>query len=352
MIVNLGASDMNSMKHYSTIVLFATSIGCSGGASTPDASIAVDALVADASVPDASPLPVFDCANLPTAPTSVRLLDGARGYHGLAITPAGDMLGTESGGSLVRANYSGESSAFIPNTGIGEQMDWQGDGSLAMASDDGLVRITLSGEVSNIAPNVYAYGVVVGPDKMIYVTDDSAALVRINPANGATETLLEGVDFGQGPGLEQARHSLAFSRDGRRIFIGLITYEGAGEVHYVDLDADMNVVGEEKVFATGVGETGQGGWHDAVGVDACGNLYIPDYFSSNIYRVSQSGEVSVFWSPPQQEHYAHGLVWGTGEHGWRRDALYVPQPYNNHSVTELVIGIPSKDYPGEVLNRP
>ncbi len=345
------------MKHRPPTIssfLFVTSLACSGGAgsSTPDAGITADAPVADASSADAAPLPAFDCANLPTAPTSVRSLDGARGYHGLAITPTGDMLGTESGGSLVRANYSGESSVFVPSTGIGEQMDWLDDGSLAMASDDGLVSITLSGEVSNIARNVYAYGVVVGPDEMLYVTDDAAALVRINPATGATETLLEGADFEQGPGLEQARHSLAFGLDGRRIYIGMITYQGTGEVHYVDLDADMNVVGEEKVFATGVGETGGGGWHDAVGVDACGNLYIPDYVSSNIYRVSKAGEVSLFWNPPQQEHYAHGLVWGTGEHGWRRDALYVPQPYNNHTVTELVIGIPSKDYQGEVLNQP
>ncbi len=40
----------------------------------------------------------------------------------------------------------------------------------------------------------------------------------------------------------------------------------------------------------------------------------------------------------------------TGSGGWRSDALYVPQPYNGESVTEVVVGVPGRDYDGPVIN--
>ena len=38
--------------------------------------------------------------------------------------------------------------------------------------------------------------------------------------------------------------------------------------------------------------------------------------------------------------YGHGVVWGRGLGGWRPDAIYMPQPYNDAKVREVVIGVP------------
>ena len=54
----------------------------------------------------------------------------------------------------------------------------------------------------------------------------------------------------------------------------------------------------------------------------------------------------------RQAFYGHGVVWGTGVGGFREDALYLPLPYNNNLVTELIIGVPSKNWNGTVVNAP
>ena len=38
--------------------------------------------------------------------------------------------------------------------------------------------------------------------------------------------------------------------------------------------------------------------------------------------------------------YGHGTEWGNGVGGWREDAIYIPLPYNDAKVRELVIGVP------------
>ncbi len=113
----------------------------------------------------------------------------------------------------------------------------------------------------------------------------------------------------------------------------------------------MNPIGDLQVFTTGA-SAGGSNWHDAIAVDACGYVYVTDYNSRNLYRVSAGGDAILFWDPADQGHYAHGLVWGTGEHGWKGDALYFPQPYNSNSVGEVVVGVPPAGYGGVVSNAP
>ncbi len=307
--------------------------------STIDATSVVDATPPQ---PDASTTSV-DCAQLPSAPLSRATIAGARGYHGLAITGDGMMIGSDGAG-LIKASYNDEWSAFVPGIGLGEQMDWLADGDLVFATDDGaLSRITATGSRSAIAADVFAYGVIVGPDDMIYaVSNWGDAIIRVDPDSGEKQTLLAT------PGGKTVPHSIDFSPDGRRMYIGTI---GDGSVYYVDLDENMEIVGGQKKLATAMGAGSLDGWHDAVGVDACGNLYIPDYSSSSLYRVTPGGEASLYVQFDSQS-YPHALVWGTGEHGWRDDALYLPQPYNNNTVIELVIGVPSRDFKGTVINKP
>ena len=332
------------------VALLVGAAGCGGGDSsdadaantTADAAWSPDAITLpnpDAGPPDADTSVTFDCATIPAGPVSSKTIAGARGYHGLAIAPDGHIIGSD-GSSLIKSTYTSDWSVFSPGIGWGQQMDWLPNGDLVMATDDdALTRIDSTGARTPIAFDVSAYGVVLGPDKLIYAVESwNGNVVTVDPVSGQKKNVVTGVT-------QATAHSAQFSPDGSRMYIGTI---GSGTVYYVDVDINGNVIDDVKVFATNVG----GGWHDAIGVDACGNLYVPDYNTSNVYRVSPSGVVSTYWVAPGFDSYPHGLVWGTGTNGWRADALYLPQPYNGNTVIEIVVGAPSREFEGTVINAP
>jgi len=278
----------------------------------------------------------IDCDLAPTEAVSTQIIPNARGYHGLAITPDGRIIGSD-GASLLAVTYGGDVQVFIPGADIGQQMDWLPDGDIAFVGNNSLLRLGLKGTSEVITGTSGAYGVSIGPDGMAYVVGWDG-MVRVDPITGDQEILF--TESGE------SLHSMGFSPDWSRAYIG--TVGGSGTIYYVDFDAGMNLLTGLEVFTTGVGNGSN--WHDAVGVDACGNLYVPDYWSSNMYRVTPAGDSAVFWDPPSSNLYGHGAVWGTGEHGWVADALYVPQPYNNNTVGEVVVGVPWSKYEGPVIN--
>ncbi len=347
---------MGLMNRHLCFICFSTVVAaCSGGAedstdagtstsdaATVDALSVIDAQPPDAQRPDAA-LQVVDCDTIPSAPVSIATIPNAQGYHGLAITPDGKLLGSNSS-ALVATTYEGDTTLFSPNVGNGEQMRWLADGDLVMRTDSNeLTRFDSAGGQTTLAPDAYDYAVVVGPDDAIYTSSfGSGRTRRVDPATGEKEVLWEG-PF---PGGNRP-HSLGFSRDGKRLYLATVG-NGDGVIYYVDLDKSNNFIGTPAVFATGVGN----GWHDEVGVDACGNLYVPDWYTSSLYRISPSGVVTTLWAPANDAHYPHSLIWGTGEHGWRTDAIYMSQPYNFNTVVEVVIGVPSKEFQGTVLNAP
>jgi hypothetical protein len=85
-----------------------------------------------------------------------------------------------------------------------------------------------------------------------------------------------------------------------------------------------------------------GGFHDALGVDHCGNLYLTDFYDQRLYRVRTDGSVETVLEFPEQVRYGHGLEWGSGIDGWDDHAIYLPQPYDENTVLEVVIGVPSR----------
>ena len=283
------------------------------------------------------PLDPIDCDLAPTMVVSTALIPNARGYHGLAITPDGLIIGSDNS-SLIASTYRGDTSVFIPGADIGEQMDWLPDGDIAFVGNSALLRLGLKGTSEVIQSTSGAYGVTIGPDDMAYVVGWNG-LTRIDPITGAQENLfvVNGAN---------ALHSMGFSPDGSRAYIGTV---GDGRIYYVDFDGAMDPTTGLEIFAYAE-SSGGAAWHDAVAVDACGNLYVPDYNSSNMWRVTPAGDAEHFWVAAQFNDYGHGAVWGTGEHGWKSDALYVPQPYNQNTVTEVVVGVPSNKYEGPVIN--
>lgn len=280
--------------------------------------------------------PEIDCAALTNQPLSFRTVTGARGYHDVAITPTGHILGQDLGGNLVRALYMQQASVLVPGMGTMQGMDWLPNGDLAVArdSDRSITRINVTtGGRSVISNNVGAYGVITGPDGKLYVANYDDVL-RIDPVTGDKTVILDP------PAALQPR-VINFSPDYSRMYIGTIF--GNGNLFYVDLNPDLTVASNIRVFATGVGS---GAYHDSLQVDYCGNLYVSDYSTSTLYKIDPNGNSRVYLNMSVNGQYGHGARFGNGVGGFRLDALYMPQPYHAHTVAEIVLGVPSRTWDG------
>jgi sugar lactone lactonase YvrE len=269
-------------------------------------------------------LPPIDCEALAEEPLSITELSAPRGYHGLAFTTDGRIVGSDNA-NLVAVTYDDEFSVLSTGFGTVQQMDWLADGDLAVAvdSNNAIVRLNVeTGAQDVVASNVGAYGVVLGPDDKLWTANNSD-IVRIDPETGDQEEL-----YREGP---FTPHALGFDVGYARLFITTIS---GGSVWAWDLDDDHEPIGNPYEFAQDAG-----GWQDCVVVDSCGNLYVCDYTTSSLYRISPDGaQVGVFvnWSGTT---YGHGATFGNGIGGWRKDAIYLPQPYDDDTVVEVVLGI-------------
>ncbi len=272
----------------------------------------------------------YDCDDLPEGEVEQTVLPWARGYHDVVFDTEGHLIGMDATGNLMKADYEGNLDLWIPGIQASETMDRLPDGSILLTSwNAGILRIHPDGTQETVLPNVGdVHGVTVGPDHKIYYAN--SGVYRVDPDTHEVEELI--------PRDPQAgyRH-LVFSLDSTRMYIATLA---RGDVWYLDLDEDLNPVGPPQVHATQVGGA-WGGWHDGIGIDACGNLYVPEYYSGSLYRVREGGTVERLGPENAGANYGHGLEFGSGIGGWKTGALYLPLPYNQNKVKELWVGAPS-----------
>lgn len=265
----------------------------------------------------------FDCQSIPNAPIAMTELDAPRGYHDLAIDASGYMIGYD-GSALVRVSADNRMELFAVGLDDVQGFDWLPDGSLAVSAKQGLLVIHPNGAKTVLATDIQAYGVTVGPDGMIYAADNDRVF-RVHPASGKKEVLLHPSAF--------KPREVNFDPDYTLMYM---TTLGNSEIHVVPLDDEMNPAGDPTLFAKLPGT----GNHDGLGVDICGNLYVPDFNTLSLYRVRPDGVVNRYlqWDALQ---YGHGIRWGTGKGGFDEMALYLPQPNDKNTVVEVKIGVPS-----------
>lgn len=360
-----------SSKHVGVIVIVGILSGCGGPEGPDDAADEVDASEGESEASGESsgsgsessgseaidtgsegadtssegePMPdmggepeMIDCSAVPANPLSTQQLGMARGYHDVAFDGQGHIIGSDNI-SLLKVDADDNVSLFAPNLGGAQQMDWLDNGDLAVAIDwtQSVMRVTPAGASSLLASNVGAYGLITGDDGMLYAAN-YASVLRIDPESGEKEVVVE--DAGLSPRV------IGFSPDNTKLYIGTgIAWEPIfvnGDVFAVDWDPDtMEPLGDPYVFASGVG-TGE--YHDSMAVDACGNLYVSDFVAATLYRITPSGEVSEYldFGETFSPMYGHGARFGRGE-GWHEDAIYMPLPYADNHVLEVVVGVPSR----------
>lgn len=285
--------------------------------------------------------PAFDCAVAPTTPLAMQILPGLRGYHGLAIDQQGWMFGLDVASNLIRSTHEGNWTPVLGNV-FAEQIEFAASGHLMMNTLEGLGGITPEAQRYTINANIFGYGLRVGPNEQLYVADGSS-IERVDPATGVSEVLVANEE------VEWVTHSFDFSPSYDRLYVGMIGPSG-GQVRVATLDENMNATSPLKPFADVAPDYA---WLDGVAVDICGNLYVPNFNSSQLFKITQDGVASLYvdWSANTTQ-YGHGVIFGNGIGGFREDALYLPMPYNNHTVMEIIVGIPSRTFTGEVLNGP
>ncbi len=285
--------------------------------------------------------PTFDCATAPEQPLGLRVMQGPRGYHGLAIDKAGMIFGLDASNTLTRSSYEGDWSPFVPNV-MAEQIAFTENGHLIMAAPEGLVGITPDAQRYTINGELYGYGLRIGPDGRGYMAE-AKAIRRVNLVTGIAETVVNVPDVEDGT----FAHAFDWSPSFDKLYVGM-TGDSGGDVRVVALDEDLNATGPLETF---VDISPDPVWIDGVGTDICGNVYVAHFSTSQLFRVTPDGQASVFvdWSiDPSQ--YGHGLIFGNGIGGFREDALYLPMPYANNSVQEVIVGVPSRAWAGTAIN--
>jgi len=280
----------------------------------------------------APPMPVFDCSLVPDEPTEINELDAPRGYHDVIFDTKGNLIGSD--GNNLRASPDADTSdIWVANVGGVQGMDWLPDGDMVTPGGEGLIRVNPEDGKDTIAGGIYAYGVTVGPDGMVYVGGTGSAVLKLDPESGDWD------EFVSLPSGTTSR-TIDFSPDYSKMYLGSLS---GGVVYAVDLDDSLEPDGDPYVFASGLGSS----YHDGLGVDVCGNVYVNDYSTFSLWRITPGGDVTRLkqWTWHGDPGYGHGQTWGpSGSSVWREDAIYIPQPYDGNTVGEVVVGIPGRKY--------
>ena len=303
--------------------------GADGSVQDARADASPDAAV-DAGSPDAAPL-LFDCEDLPTSPTSLQIIPGARGYHGVAFDEEGHIIGTDAN-NLLKVTYAGSVAVLVPGMSEVQYLATLPDGDIAVVNDEvgAIQRVYSTGATTNIVSGLDVHGLTVGPDGMLYAAG-WGGVYRVDPVANTSIQIIPPADW--------SWRVVNFNLDNTKMY--LTTLSDSGNVYAVDLDGDLNPIGPPYVFAPAVKGPGTA-WQDGCGVDACGNVYVPEYWSHSLYRITPDGEVSVLHTFAPDHYYGHAVSWGSGIGGWNPLAVYMPQPYNENTVVEVVIGVPAK----------
>ncbi|MCK6544451.1 SMP-30/gluconolactonase/LRE family protein [Myxococcota bacterium] len=267
----------------------------------------------------------IDCVNLPSAPISTTELDRPRGYHDVAFSPDGEIVGSD-GSTLVAVDRQDALRVYAPNVDGVQGMDQLADGTLVVAAASNLVLVTPNGSVTTLASDISAYGVTVGPDEKVYA-GDNGRVYRIDPVTREVDVYLDPTQFTQ----PWNGRTINFDVDHSLMYVGSF----GDSIYVLPIDENLDPIGPPRHFARI-----RPGVHylDGLAVDACGNLYVPNYESSALYRISPDGEVSIYWDT-ELGQYGHGVRFGRALGGWRTDALYLPQPYDGNTVIEVVTGV-------------
>mgnify|MGYP000061571930 CR=1 FL=1 len=235
--------------------------------------------------------------------------------------------------NLVGRDPYGNAKIYTPNIG-----NWTA-GTRALPTGDFVVADAGAGELVLVDKDTggktvllgglnYPNGVEVDEDNNVYVAQNSGAQVnRVNAYDPYDrEVVATGVVEPNG---------LILSPDGQTLYIGSF---GGGKIFAVDRNPAGGWYPHRVFYDPNQSDSG----FDGINVDICGNVYITEFISGNIYRVSPDGqEADVVAELPSS--WIPNLRWGVGVAGWDPDTLYVADR-DQGRLFAINVGIPGKPH--------
>ena len=268
-----------------------------------------------------------DCNNLAAGPFSLDKLDGPIASEDLAFDDQGNVVGSNDH-AIFKSAYGGDPQVWIPNIDFRAGLRFIPSGDLMVNNDNTgqLLRIEPDGTINVVLNNLkYPNGLAVDLNGFVYVTEhDNERVIKVDPYT--QESWIISDDEIQNP------NGAAFSPDYRRLFVA--GFSGVGTIYAFEVDEEGNI-GPSYPWATDVGT----GWLDGIAVDACGNLYIADYYATAIYRFPPDGSSYTTVASGSNGAYLPNMQWGSGIGGWDTMKLYLPDGWKK-GVFELDIGVP------------
>ena len=285
---------------------------------------------ADDAVEVDTPAP-YICGKMPSGPFELVDVDWAIASEDLAFDGKGNLIGSNNT-NIYKSNSDGSVQLFAPNVKTRSAMRMLPNGTLAV-NDDKLGRVLLfdpDGVMTVLVQGLqYPNGMAVDLQGYIYVTEENAnRVIRIHSYSGKYTVLTKAISHPNG---------ITFNATYDRLYIGSF---GTPKIYTMTISPD-GIPGKVKVF---VDFSSINGLMDGMGVDICGYLYVCEYGSSDIWRISPDGtqKVKIVNSSPNFT-YLPNMQWGRGP-GWDPLSLYVPDGWNI-GVWRIEIGVPSAPLP-------
>jgi gluconolactonase len=203
---------------------------------------------------------------------------------------------------------------------------------VADVSNNEVVAVTKAGGKEVLASGLsYPNGVAIGQDGLVYVAEQSGGrVVRIEPSSKSSEVLAEDLINPNG---------LAFSPDQRTLYVSSFI---GGMIYQIVFD-DQGKPAPATVLADEIGKDGHGGL-DGVGVDACGNVYVTEFSTANVWRITPDGKVELAVALSSETSWIPNLSWGSGVSGWDPKKMYVLDR-GHDQVFAVEIGVGSAKLP-------
>lgn len=231
---------------------------------------------------------------------------------------------------LVGTNQAGDFKLVAPNFGsqtAGTRVLSTGDLVVADSGIGGLILVNgqTGGKTTIVTNMAYPNGVEIDSQNRAYVADQNRGNVRMVDVYTTEQGVIAN-------GLNNP-NGVILSPDEQTLYVGSF---GGGMVYAIDRISDLDWDTPRILYDVG----GPNGGFDGINVDACGNVYVSEYTTGRVYRVTPDGsraaeiaDLPSSWVP--------NMRWGNDIGGWDHDLLYVADR-NNGRLFALEIGIPGK----------
>lgn len=277
---------------------------------------------------DTATVPELDCT-LPSLPRPFTTIQDFTRSEDFDFDADGYHVSVQNR-DLVGNDLSGAFKLISPNIGLqtaGTRVLATGDIVVADSGIGGLVLVDIStGGQSTIVTNMsYPNGLEVDAQNRAYVADQNRGNVRmVDVYSGEQGIIANGLNNPNG---------VILSPDEQTLYVGSF---GGGMVYAIDRISDFAFDTPRILYDVG----GPNGGFDGINVDACGNVYITEYSTGRVYRVTPDGSrANMIADLPSS--WVPNMRWGNDIGGWDHDLLYVADR-NQARLFALDIGIPGK----------